>query len=155
MMKNYAQVWKKDKAHNLSIYLRDTYYVCKRDKRLSTLVNLSVKKSIIYFSITWTYNTIKWSTLISSVTCIEKKQNMATTLRFFYAMLLFLSLFLLVKEVSGKLYFHCFKFPCLLYSSYTIFYLILITLFLSLLFFIFLLQQIFLSVKLMLIVDKF
>lgn len=89
-------------------------------------------------SIYSTLNTIKWWGHISSVTCKEKKQNMAKTLRFFYAMLLFLSRLLIVKEVSGnsKLYFHCFKFPCFLYSSYTILYLLLVTWIFSLFFFV-------------------
>jgi len=38
----------------------------------------------------------------------REKKNMAKPLKFFYAMILFLSLFLVAKEVDGKPYFHSF-----------------------------------------------
>jgi len=43
----------------------------------------------------------------------REKKNMPKTLKYFYAMILFLSLFLIAKEVNGKPYFHSFQF-CLI-----------------------------------------
>lgn len=59
---------------------------------------------------------------------------MAKTLQFVYTMILFTSLFFLAKNINGKLFFKLFRLPYLVCCSYTIFYLIILTLLYSLFF---------------------
>jgi len=73
---------------------------------------------------------------------------MAKTLNFMCALILFISLFLVSENVASKTFYALLRFSSLLFSLY-IFYLISVTSFYPL----FLLQVIFLYVKLMLIVQ--
>jgi len=54
---------------------------------------------------------------------------MAKILQFVYYMILFISLFLIAKNINGNIYFYHFQIFFFSFSSYTIFYLILVTLF--------------------------
>jgi hypothetical protein len=74
---------------------------------------------------------------------------MAKIMKFVFGYIVFLSLFFIAMKVVGGKPFIVFKFPSLLYSFYTIFYHILVTLF----YYRFSLQYIF-NVKKMLIVPN-
>jgi len=61
---------------------------------------------------------------------------MVKTHKFVYAMVLFLYIFQIARNIDGKLiFFNFLKYPSLLFSLYTIFHLILVTLFYFILFF--------------------
>jgi len=76
------------------------------------------------------YKVIKLYTLSHE----KREKKMANTLKFVYVTILFTSLFLFAKNVVGEfLFFVFFKFSYLLCCLYTIFYLVLLTLFYSLL----------------------
>jgi len=61
-------------------------------------------KSIIYNKVIESY----------SICYMQRDNNMAKTLKFVYTMILFLSLFIVAKEVHGKPFFSLFKFSLLL-----------------------------------------
>jgi len=62
---------------------------------------------------------------------------MAKTLQFVYYMILFISLFIVAKIINGNIFFYPFQIFFFSFSSYTIFYLVLVIFF----YFVFSLQQ--------------
>lgn len=53
---------------------------------------------------------------------VQREKNMTPTLKFIYAMILFLFLFFIAKEVDGKPFLILLKLYCLFYSFYTLFH---------------------------------
>jgi len=81
---------------------------------------------------------------------MQIQKNMAKTLKFMYAMILFIYIVLVTKNTKGHPSFHFFmKIPSLVFISYIIYYLNLVTSF----YYVFPLQHI-LLVKQLLIVQK-